>query len=263
MLILAYIIMVGLTSGLITGLVGLGGGVIIVSAMIFLFTKLGFSHQHIMHLSTATSLAAMIFTGSIAVWSHHKRKTINLPLLKIFVPGTMSGAFFGVVLARDISSYWLSQFFACVTFLLAIYIILFTKEKSHRVNHPHLIIMILLAFVTGVLAGLIGIGGGIILVPIFLWLGLSMKGAAVNSIICALPTVMTGAISAMIIGWNVKGLPPMTLGYVYWPAALGVGVAALFTIPLGVHLAHRLPHLLIKRIFGILLLLIAWRMLMM
>jgi len=263
MLVLMAMVLIGLIAGLLSGLLGLGGGAIMVPALVFLFKYQGIPTADIMHLAIATSLGAMMFTTGMATWSHHKRKAVNWSLLKIFLPGTIWGAMIGVGVGRYISTHRLSQLFALVTIIIGIYMILFTKEKKHTNIRPLPIILFIFALLVGNLAGMIGIGGGIILIPIFLWLGLSMKEASANTVACAFPTVTTGALAAILIGWHIKGLPPMTLGYVYWPGAVIIGSVSVFSTHLGVHFAHRLPMMLSKRLFGILLLFIAWRMLAM
>jgi uncharacterized membrane protein YfcA len=108
---------------------------------------------------------------------------------------------------------------------------------------------------------MLGIGGGVILVPVFIWLGLTMTQASATSAACAFASAVSGAIMAVIAGWHIPALPSLTWGFVHWEVALVVGVASLAGAPIGVYFAHNLPVPVIKRIFGGILLLIAARML--
>lgn len=258
--LLGYVLL-GIITGVFSGLLGLGGGVIMVPALIFLFSRQSFSNEHLMHLATGTSLAAMIMTTFMATWSHHKRGGVQWSLLKYFLPGTMMGALMGVWIAKHISTQNLRWTFACFATLLGLKLVFASNNKeAEALRKLNPVILFLFALCIGILSGLLGLGGGVLLIPLFLWLGLKMTQSSATSAACAFWTSITGAISSVIVGWHVSDLPPYTLGFVVWPVALILGFTSLFGAPLGVMLAHRLPVGVIKRIFGGVLLLIAWRM---
>jgi len=111
-----------------------------------------------------------------------------------------------------------------------------------------LVLAFLFAWLIGICAGLLGIGGGVLVIPFLLWCGLEMPAVSATSAASTLPTATSGALSSMVVGWHISGLPSESLGYVYWPAALCIGLASLIAAPIGVLLVHRLPVLLVKRI---------------
>lgn len=248
MAFVAYLL-VGMMTGVLSGLLGLGGGIIMVPALTFIFTWQHFPQAHLMHLATGTSLAAMIMTTAMATWSHHQRGGVQWSLLKYFLPGTVLGALLGVWMAKQFSTQKLSWLFACFVALLSLKFIFASHQKVLVARRDlNAAILFLAAFGIGILAGLLGLGGGVLLIPLFLWLGLTMSQTSATSAACAFPTSIAGALSAM------------ALGFVVWPVALILGLASLCGAPLGVRLAHRLPVEVIKRLFGGILLLIAWRM---
>ncbi|MBS0290428.1 MAG: sulfite exporter TauE/SafE family protein [Proteobacteria bacterium] len=261
MIFIAYFI-IGIITGVMSGLLGLGGGVIMVPALTFLFSWQAFPEQHIMHLATGTSLAAMIMTTMITVWSHNKRGVVQWSLLQYFLPGAMLGSLLGVYFARFISTNHLKIIFALFIIILGLRLIWGANRKNKIAkNFPPKIFLFLLATLIGMLSGMIGLGGGLLFIPLFLWLGNSMVQASATSAACAFPTALTGALMAAIVGWHIEGLPAKTWGFIYWPGALTFGLASLISSPFGVSMAHHLPVPTLKRIFGGVLLVIAIRLL--
>ncbi len=268
--ILAYII-IGILTGIMSGLLGIGGGVIMVPALVAIFTWQALPQDlspgtrliYDIQLVTGTSLAAIVMTTLMAAWSHQKRGSVQWSLLKTFIPGTVVGALIGVWLAKQISTHQLQVFFAFFAIALGLRLI-WGANKKERVakSPPHPMLLLFFATLVGMLSGMLGLGGGVLLVPIFLWVGITMIQASATSAACAFPTAISGTIMAVITGWHEPGLPALSWGFVYWPAALILGLASLLGAPMGVVLANRLPVAMIKRIFGVVLMLIAVRMLL-
>ena len=114
----------------------------------------------------------------------------------------------------------------------------------------------------GALSAIVGIGGGTLTVPYLVKTGLTMRQAVASSSACGLPIAMAGAIGFMVTGWGREGLPGMSTGFVYWPAVLGILVTSMPMAPLGARLAHSLPIPILTRVFGVLLLLVAAKLLL-
>lgn len=258
MIFLLYVI-AGFLAGVLSGLLGLGGGVIIVPALLILFDWQQFSKGHLMQVATATSLATILITTVMTTWAHNKRGNVQWSLLKILLPGMISGALFGVWLGRYIPGAYLKAIFALFCLALA-FRMFFPMNNVNQVDtKPQGLFLLLLCFLAGILSGMLGIGGGVLIIPLLLWLGLPMPQVSATSATCAFPTALTGALSAIVIGWGIVGLPPHTWGFVYWPGALMMGVGSMVGAPLGVHLVSTLPFRLVQQIFGGILLLIAWQ----
>ncbi len=255
-------LLIGLCAGLLSGLLGLGGGVVIVPALLALFSQLQFPAEHLMHIVTATSLATIAITASMTTWLQNKRKAVQWSVLKWLIPGMVSGACVGVVIANALPGHLLKTAFAFFCLLQGGRMLISNSQLSESTTKQRLSVLpaFLMATGIGVCAGLLGIGGGVLVIPFLLWYGLEMPAVSATSAACALPTALAGALSAMVVGWHIPGLPMESVGYVYWPAALGIGLASLVAAPFGVWLVHRLPVRLVKRFFGGILLIVAWTM---
>lgn len=260
LLYLGYVL-TGLLAGLLSGLLGLGGGIVIVPALMLLFSWQQFPPEHLMHIATSTSLATIVLTALMTTFMQNKRKAVKWEILKWLIPGMMLGALCGMLIATLIPSHLLKTAFAFFCLLLGIKMIIGRDKTSSNKNRPvSKMLSVSVAVLIGMSSGLLGIGGGVLVIPFLIWYGLDIPQVSATSAASALPTAASGALSAMVVGWHTVGLPAKTVGYVYWPAALCIGAASLVASPVGVLLVHKLPVPIIKRIFGSILLLVAWTM---
>ncbi len=262
------LVILGIFAGVLSGLLGLGGGVILVPGLMAFFIFKHFPSQVLMQFATGTTLTAMIFTTGMATWAQNKYKNVRWPLLKILLPGLLIGAACGALLLRYISTNHLRYGFVFlvsilgIRMLVGIEMIFNADNEAIKMRSHSRIVVFMLTGIIGVLASLLGIGGGVLLIPFLMWLGLPMVQATSTSIASVFPTITLGAIGAMFVGWHShQALPPLTVGYVYWPGALLIGVGSVCGVPAGAYLANHLPTRIIKRIFGGVLLIAAWQML--
>ncbi len=261
MIYLAFYLVIGLLAGLLSGLLGLGGGIIIIPGLVACFA-LQYPHlEPVMQIATATSLASISMTSLMVIWSQQKRGAIDWKLLRVLVPCMMIGSLAGVVIGKFLSTEILQIIFATFCVVLGLKFLLQlhqtpTETKKFNVNY-----LIIFSLLIGIFSGLLGLGGGVLLVPLLLWMGLSMPQVSGTSIACVFPTAIVGMIAATIIGWNSPDLPSHSLGYVYWPAALLIGLSSILAAPLGVKMLYYFSPAMVKKIFGGILLIIAWRML--
>ncbi|MFI4937073.1 MAG: sulfite exporter TauE/SafE family protein [Candidatus Berkiellales bacterium] len=256
-------IFLGLLAGVISGLLGLGGGIIIVPGLLTIFHWQNVSSEHLMHIATATSLGSISITTPMIVWLHNQRQQVQWSLLRYLIPGTILGALLGVWSSEFLSTTLLRRFFALFCLGLCLNILL----KSNFLSFSHSSLKsVWLSFsfsvLIGVLSGLLGIGGGILLVPLLMWMGLTMPQISSTSLACIFPLALSGAITAMFVGWHVPDLPSYTLGFVHWPSALMLGISSLFGAPLGVYLSNQLPISRVKQIFAVILLVVSVRLLL-
>jgi hypothetical protein len=252
---------IGLLSGLLSGLLGLGGGIVIVPALTALFTWRHFPAQHLMQIVTATSLATIFITSIMTIWEQNKRKGVQWSLLPLLIPGIVVGTTIGVWLGKYLPTPVLQGIFAVFCLLMSIRLLFFPEYGSaNGFKKPPVIVLFLFSLMVGVASGLLGIGGGLLLIPLLLWLELPMSQVSATSASCVLPVALAGALSAIALGWHASALPLHSWGFVYWPGALVMGLASLASARAGVFLAHYLPQLVVKRIFAVILLFVAWRM---
>jgi uncharacterized protein len=258
--LLAYLA-IGALSGVLAGLFGVGGGAVMVPALMLLFGALGIGGDWMAHLAVGTSLATIIGTGAASTLAHHRRGGVRWDLVWPLAPGIVIGALAGAALAGWIPGLWLQRIFAVFLAYVGVRLLM-TPAASVAASRP-LPGRAGLAGVgsgIGMLSSLVGIGGGTLTVPFLSSRGIGMRQAVGTSAACGLPIAVAGALGFVLTGWGRAGLPAFSTGFVYWPAVLAMLVASMPVAPLGARLAHALPVALLKRLFGILLLLIAARL---
>jgi uncharacterized protein len=259
LLIYGSYLLIGLLAGLIGGLMGLGGGIVIVPALYFLFVWQGFPADSIMQLAVATSLTTIIFTAIAATRAHHLRSAVLWPLVRGLTPGIIIGAILGGFVVALVPSDVLRVAFGLFEIAVAAQIAFGAKPPPQR-TLPGKSGQLAAGGVIGSLSAILGIGGGTLTVPFLIWCNTSIHKAVATASACGLPIALVGTVTLIISGWQRPELPPNTLGFVYWPAAAAIIVASFIAAPWGVRLAHALPVTTLKRVFAVVLALIGLRM---
>ena len=247
---------IGIFSGFLSGLLGIGGGVIVVPALLFIFkyTQI-FPENIIMHIAVGTSLASMIFATLSSSYAYFKRKLILWPLVKAFTPGACFGILCGVITSHHINSQILIQAFSVFLFGLSIY--LFLQKKIVSIEpiteiKPCTPVLIIVSILIGLIASFFGIGGGILMVPFFLSLGVNLRQAYGSSVTCGLPIAILCTI--LFIIFNPKNMQyPGVLGFVYWHAALIIAGSGMISAQFGVYCGTYINPTWLKRFFALLL----------
>jgi uncharacterized membrane protein YfcA len=252
--------LVGAIVGILAGLFGIGGGLVIVPMLIYAFSLQNIPHELTMHLALGTSLASIIFTSISSFLAHHKRGAVHWDIVRKIVVGILTGTFLGSCVASLMSTNFLKIFFVIFLYFVATQLLLNKKPKPGR-EIPGTLGMFATGNIIGVFSSLVGIGGGTLSVPFMLWCNINAHHAIGTSAAIGLPIALAGALGYIFNGWNVAGLPAYSLGYVYLPALLGIAAVSILTAPLGVRLAHSLPVDKLKRIFSLLLYVVATKML--
>lgn len=258
--VFAIYLTLGAVAGVFAGLMGIGGGLVIVPMLVFCFTGLGFSHEHIMHIALGTSLASIIFTSVSSFMAHHRRGAVRWDIFRAITPGIISGTFLGAYVAAMLSTGFLKICFGIFLYYVALQMLLDRKPKASR-QIPGLGGMFGAGNVIGVVSSLLGIGGGSLSVPFMLWCNVAVHRAIGTAAAIGFPIALAGTLGYILTGFDVKGLPSYSLGYIYFPALIGIVSASMLTAPLGARLAHRLPVVKLKRIFAVLLLIVGTKML--
>ncbi len=249
----------GAVAGVIAGLLGVGGGIVVVPALVFIFAAQGLPPEHIMKMALATSLGAICFTSISSFRAHHKRGAVIWPIVAAITPGILVGTFGGTWLAVGLSTTFLKGFFAAFLYFVCAQMLLDLKPAASR-TLPGRAGMLGAGGVIGVVSALVGIGGGTLSVPFMTWCNVAMHQAIGTSAAIGFPIAVAGAVGYVVNGLSAPGLPDMSLGYIYLPALVGVAVVSVFTAPLGAKLAHALPVRTLKRCFAAFLLLVASKM---
>jgi uncharacterized membrane protein YfcA len=249
----------GLVVGFVAGLLGVGGGLIIVPVLIFMLHDQGLAIGLEPQLALGTSLASILFTSLSSVRAHHRHGAVEWPLVRRIAPGIVVGTLVGAVLAAQVSAFALKLFFVAFLFYAAVQMWLDFKPAPHR-ELPGRSGTLLAGGVIGAVSSWVGIGGGTLSVPFMLWHNITLHRAIATSSAIGFPIAVAGAVGYVLGGWQVGGLPAGSLGFVYLPALSGIVLGSVLTAPLGARTAHRLPIRPLKRIFALLLLVLALRM---
>jgi uncharacterized protein len=251
---------IGVFSGALAGLFGVGGGAVMVPALIFLFAQLGLGGEWIPHLAVGTSLATIIGTGAASTWAHHGRGAVRWDVVARLAPGIVLGAWIGAAVVGWIPELWLKRLFAAFLAFVGARMLWTRATAQPSGSLPGWRALSAVGGGIGMLSALVGIGGGTLTVPFLSSRGLDMRQAVGTSAACGLPIAIAGTLGLIVAGWGRAGLPTLSSGFVYWPAVAAMLLASVPAAPLGARLAHALPVSALKRIFGVLLVLIASRL---
>ncbi|MDP1774357.1 MAG: sulfite exporter TauE/SafE family protein, partial [Methylobacter sp.] len=249
-------ILLGAAAGLMAGLFGVGGGLIIVPVLAMLFAAQGFPAELVMIMSVATSLATIILTSVFSVLAHHRLNSVLWPKVLALGPGIMVGAALGSVIADHISGSLLRFIFTVYLLVVGVQMALQIKPKTGQ-KQPSRELDWGVSGIMGLLASLLGIGGGTLIVPFLVHFQTPMRNAVAVASACGLPIAVVGTIGYALLGKDVLQLPEWSLGYIYIPAFLGIVLTSTYTAPIGAKLAHKLPAEKLKRYFSLLLFVMA------
>lgn len=258
-LIIAFISL-GAVTGLFAGLFGIGGGGVMVPVLTFIFLRMKFPAEHLVHLALATSMAAIVPTAIASLRAHHQRKAVLWNLVLKIVPGILVGTFAGTFLASYLSAKPLAIFFSTFMAFVALQMVVDRKPKPAR-QIPNGLVLSGVGSGIGGISALVAIGGGTLTVPFLTWCNIALPVAIGTSAAVGLPIAFSGALGYLINGWSVADLPAHTLGFIYWPAVVLIAAASFFTAPLGAKLAHTLPIATLKKCFAVLLIVLSAQML--
>lgn len=258
-LILTFVA-VGAVAGVLAGLLGIGGGLVIVPAAVFLLGRQGAAEAQVMHLALGTSMASIIFTSISSLTAHHRRGAVDWKVVGRITPGILAGTFLGASLAGRLPRAPLQAFFVIFLYAVAAQMLAGRRPAPSR-QMPRWPLVTAGGGVIGLISSLVGIGGGSLSVPYLVWHNLPVHRAIGTSAAIGLPIAVAGTAGYVISGLAAAELPPGSLGYVSLPALAGVVAASVLTAPLGARLAHALPVGRLKQVFAVLLIVVASRML--
>lgn len=258
---IALYLLTGAVAGLSAGLLGIGGGLIIVPILFFIFSSQQLEAGHVMHMALATSLATIIVTSVSSAWAHHKRGAVLWPIVFDLSPGILIGAWFGAMFASTLASDILKPVFGVFELLVAISLLVNYRPARHA-NSISRTKGITAGGVIGSFSSLIGIGGATLTAPFLLWHNISIRHAVACSAACGFPIAVAATAAYIISGWSTEGLPAYTLGYVKLPAFVMISITSMLTAPAGAALAHKLPEKTLRVFFALFLLALSFKMLL-
>lgn len=256
---LAYPVL-GMVVGFFAGLLGVGGGGIMVPVLTSFFIAQGFAHEQVVHMALGTSMATIVLTSVSSLRAHHARGAVRWNIVRLITPGILLGTFGGTFIASRVDTLPLAIFFVCFMAYVSVQMLLNVKPKPSR-ELPGAVGTSVVGGVIGAVSALVAIGGGSLSVPFMTWCNVKVQHAIGTSAAIGLPIALAGTLGYLINGWSAQGTPPLSLGFIYLPALLLVGVVSIFMAPVGASLAHRLPVATLKKVFAGVLMLLSAKML--
>ncbi len=256
---LAYLAL-GAFAGFMAGLLGIGGGAIMVPVLAMIFSASGISPEHVLHLALGTSMATIIFTAWSSLRTHHAHGAVIWDVVRAFSPGIVAGTLLGTLVAAHVSTRSLAIFFAVFITLVALQMGFNLKPKASR-ELPGTAGLVGVGAGIGMVSALAAIGGGSMTVPYLSWCNVPVRRAIGTSAAVGLPIAISGTLGYLWNGWGRTGLPALSLGYVFLPPFVLLVAMSMLTAPFGARLAHRLPVPTLKRVFAVVLVLLAAKML--
>ncbi|MEF1289156.1 sulfite exporter TauE/SafE family protein [Vibrio sp. M260118] len=259
--LLFSLLLLGAFVGVMAGLLGIGGGLIVVPALLLLLPMAGIDADISMHIALATSLASIIATSASSAVNHFKLGNVDMFVVKWLMPGVIVGGFLGANVAEWIPTQYLPKVFGVIVLLLAIQMLFSIRAQSQR-TMPGSAATIAYGTGIGVVSSLAGIGGGSLSVPFLNSHGIEMRKAVGSSSVCGCLIAISGMIGFILHGYQVEALPAYSVGYVYLPALIAIASTSMLTTRIGAKLATSLPTPTLKKVFAVFLMFVAGTMLL-
>ncbi|EGU44704.1 hypothetical protein VII00023_20217 [Vibrio ichthyoenteri ATCC 700023] len=265
LLLVVYCALLGCGVGFLAGLLGIGGGLVIVPVLsIILLHFQVLPPEQVVVAAIATSLASILFTSTSSAIAHHKNGNVPWDLAPWVMIGVAVGALISGFIAAFLPEKVVRLVFAVTVVLIALKMFYSSTQKSGTDKHkiPNRGLLAVLTSITGALSAMIGIGGGALLVPLLTFFSIDMKKAIGCASACGIVIALFGSIGYISSGSSQFALADGFAGFVYLPALFGIVCTSWFTAPLGAKSTHYLPVTTIKKLFAVLLLVVAANMAM-
>ena len=253
LLLLLELAVLGIGTGFLAGLLGIGGGMILVPFLTYLLAARGIAPELAVKMAIATSMATIIFTSLSSVRAHHQRGAVRWDIVKRFAPGIVVGSLIASLgVFSLLKGSWLALFFALFVGFSATQMLQDKKPKPTR-QMPDTAGQLAAGGVIGFLSGLVGAGGGFASVPFMIWCNVAIHNAVATSAALGFPIALANVIGYVLAGQNVSNLPEGSFGYVWLPGLAVIAGASVLTAPQGAKAAHALPIKTLKKVFAAIL----------
>lgn len=258
---LVPIVAAGIFGGVVSGLLGVGGGIVIVPILYHVLDLVGVDESLKMQVAVATSLTTIVFTSLSSLRSHRKRNAIDVNLLKSWAVSIVIGVVIGSLLGGSVDGRWLSGVFGVVAAMVAVKMLFFTNGAAGSGGFRNDFVKWASGLVVGFISALMGIGGGTLSVPILTTAGYDIRIAVGTASAIGFFIAIPGTVGYVLTGWGMADLPPYSLGYVNWAAALLLIPLTTAMAPVGAWLAHAIPRRALQVCFSLFLLATSAKML--
>ncbi|MBL8382221.1 MAG: sulfite exporter TauE/SafE family protein [Burkholderiales bacterium] len=240
-------------------MLGIGGGMTLVPILSALFTAQAFAPEHTVHLALGTCMASIMFTSGSSVREHHRLGAVDWAIVRRMSPGMIAGTLASTAAAGFLPQRTLALTFAAIVFAGATQILIGRRPDAAR-RLPGAGALFAVGAVIGAISGLVSAGGTFLSMPFLVFCGVPVRTAIASAAAIGIPISIVGTLGYVGTGWSVAALPPYSLGFVHLPALLPLVAASMLTAPFGARAAHRMPVVILRRIFACALYLLALRM---
>ena len=248
--------------GFVAGLFGIGGGLITVPFLYYIFSSLGIDQQYLMHLAVGTSFAIIIPTSTVSVLTHHKFKAVDFNIVKSYGIYVILGVIIGTIFAASLKTKSLVLFFSIIIFFLSIYLLAIKENEEEVLVKIKLHLKIILGFIVGFISAPMGIGGAIMNVPILKFFGYSINKAIGSAAAIGFLIALFGAFGFLISGSYLNSNLPLSIGFLNIPAFLIFIPITTFMARIGARTVHRIDKKKISKLLGLFLMIIAIKFLL-
>jgi uncharacterized membrane protein YfcA len=250
----------GCIAGLFAGLLGVGGGIVIVPMMEVALSIVGVDPAIRMHIAVATSLAIIIPTSIASSLAHHRKKAVDIELVKRWALFVLLGALLGTFVAAQVHSRVLAAIFALFAFLIGVKMIVHQQDKPLRADVPATAWVNVIPASIGLFSSMMGIGGGTFSVMVMTLFGKPIHNAVGTASLFGLLIAVPGTAGFIIAGWGNPGLPPLSIGFVSLVGFVLIAPATVVIAPIGARIAHGMSRHQLNLVFGLFLLVASVRM---
>ena len=254
-------ILTAIPAGFAAGLFGIGGGLITVPILFYIFSSTGIEPRYLMHLAVGTSFGIIIPTSIVSVLTHHQHKAVDFGIVKGYGFFVAIGVIIGTILAANLKTKPLILFFTVIVFFLAFYL-LFLKEKEEKIEIKiSLIAKIFTGIISGFISAPMGIGGAVMNVPILKFFGYPINKAIGSAAAIGFVIALFGALGFLVSGFYLDAKLPLSIGFLNVPAFLIFFPITAFMARLGAKTSHRIDRRKMTKYFGLFLVIIGTRFL--
>jgi uncharacterized membrane protein YfcA len=246
------LLLAGVGAGLLSGLLGIGGAMVMVPVLTFVLGHTGTPAEYIVKMAVATSLATIMFTSASSVRAHHRRGAVRWDIARVLAPGIVVGSLAGAQVAVALPAKALGILFAIFIAFSATQMLLDRKPKASR-TIPGPLATFGVGIVIGLLSAIVGAGGAFVSVPFMTWCNVRIHEAVGTSAALGFPIALAGTLGYVWAARALPQMPPGSLGYLFIPGLVIISLASMSLAPLGARIAHGMEIRPLKRIFAVVL----------
>ena len=261
--ILFFLLIMSVTAvvaGFFAGFFGIGGGIITVPCLFYIFGTIGMDKSFIMHLAVGTSFAIIVPTAIMSVFTHYKHQAVDFTVIKTYGIFVVLGVVIGTFFAASMHTKSLVLFFSIVMYLLALNLI-FLKNRTKIKLKFSLLQRTVLGFIVGFVSSLMGIGGAIMNVPILKFVGYTINKAIGSAASIGFLISVFGCLGFLVSGTLIETNMPLSVGFINIPAFLIFIPITIMMAKVGATTVHKIKREIIAKLFGFFLIIIASRFL--